>query len=52
MKFSAHQHQFRARAYQNAASILHDLPQDISHYLDDHHLQEIKGIGEGDCQEN
>lgn len=46
-ELEGNQHHFRARAYQNAANILSGLPEDISYYMQDGHLQQIKGIGEG-----
>lgn len=41
------QHQFRARAYLNAAKLLRELSEDISYYMQDGHLKKINGIGEG-----
>ncbi len=44
------QHQFRARAYQNAALLLKNLPEDIRQYVAEDRLLEIEGIGKGIAQ--
>ncbi len=38
---------FRARAYERAAHIIEDLPEDIRHYIEEGKLQNIRGIGSG-----
>lgn len=46
-ELEGNQHQFRARAYRNAANIIRTLPEDISYYVQDNQLEQINGIGEG-----
>lgn len=45
-RFKGEEHRFRVGAYQKAAHVIEQLPEDIENYMTDDHLEEIPGIGE------
>lgn len=45
-RFKGEEHRFRVTAYQKAANVLQELPEDIRTYMTDDQLEEIPGIGE------
>lgn len=45
-RFKGEEHRFRATAYQKAANVIDQLPEDIRNYMTDDQLEEIPGIGE------
>lgn len=45
-RFKGEEHRFRVTAYQKAANVIEELPEDIRNYMSDDKLEEIPGIGE------
>lgn len=45
-RFKGEEHRYRVTAYQKAANVLEELPDDIRDYMADDKLEEIPGIGE------
>jgi DNA polymerase (family 10) len=45
-RFKGEEHRFRVTAYQKAANVIQELPEDIRNYMTDDQLEEIPGIGE------